>query len=173
MKHFIAYAAAACLLTGSAFAETFSLTVTNTMQEELLAPILVTGAENDGLLFSGSYVTPAAEHQILTGDPAQVVESIGMHGATVGHGMDGPPGVLLAPGASVTFDVDTQARSLRILAMVAPTKVPDNYVTNVVDIHTAMGTTVTLNRFDIGHDEGSMKDMLVSEGGATVMIAKK
>ncbi len=173
MKQLAAFSLATFLIAGAASAETFSVTVTNTLSDDLLAPIVVTSTENDSHFFSGSYVTPAAEHQILTGDPAQVVESIGMHGAAVGHGMDGPPGVLLAPGASVTFDVETEARSLRILAMVAPTKVPDNYVTNVVDIHTAMDTSVALNRFDIGHDEGSMKDMLVSEGGASVMIARK
>jgi hypothetical protein len=173
MNKFSIASLALILMSGTALAETFTVTVTNTLKDELLAPIVVTSAANDAHFFSGSYVTPAAEHQILTGDPAKVVASIGMHGAAVGHGMDGPPGVLLAPGASVTFDVDTEATSLRILAMVAPTKVPDNYVTNVVDIHTAMGTSVALNRFDIGHDEGSMMDRLVSEGGASVTIARR
>jgi hypothetical protein len=162
------------LSSAMSFADTYSITVTNTLSEELLAPIIVTDAANDAVFFTGNYVTAEAEEQILTGDPSQVVMALGEGNAAVGHGNDGPPGVLLAAGDSVTFEFETDATALRILAMVAPTMVPDNYVTNVVDIHASDEVTVMLHRFDIGHDEMSMDNMMVmSDGGATVVITRQ
>lgn len=49
---------AAMAITASA--ETYSITVTNNLDEELLAPILVTDASNDVEIFSAGYVTPEA-----------------------------------------------------------------------------------------------------------------
>ncbi len=144
------------LLASTAFAETFTVTVTNTLAGELLAPIVVTDAGNDGFFFKDGYVTAAAESQILTGDPAMIVEAIGADQVTVAHGSDGPPGVLLAPGGSVTFTVETDSTAWRILAMVAPTMVPDNYVTALADVSAGKEVTVELARYDIGNDEGTM-----------------
>ena len=48
----------------------YKVTVTNNLSEELFAPIVVTHASNDNLLFNGdNYVTMAAQTQILTGSP--------------------------------------------------------------------------------------------------------
>ncbi|MCJ8324917.1 MAG: hypothetical protein HRU29_09820 [Rhizobiales bacterium] len=173
MKKIILAAAFAAMISGTAFADTYSITVTNNLAEELLAPIVVTSTSNDGFIFNGSYVTPAAEEQILTGDPAKVVASIGADMVAVGHGLDGPPSVLLKPGASITFEFETDATSLRILAMVAPTMFPDNYVSNVVDIHATTETIVKLHRFDIGYDEGTKTNTRVSNDAATVVIIRK
>ncbi len=163
------------LLASTAFAETFTVTVTNNLTEELFAPIVVTDAGNDAFFFKDGYVTSAAESQILTGDPAMVVAAIGADQVTVGHGTDGPPGVLLAAGSSVTFTVETDSTAWRILAMVAPTMVPDNYVTALADLSVANEVTVELARYDIGNDEGTMMnapagDMMHSAG--TVKIVR-
>lgn len=149
-------AAALSLIAGMASAGEYTVTVTNNLEKELLAPILITNVANDSNIFMGSYVTPEAEEQILTGDPAMLAARIGPD-AMVGHGTDGPPGVLLAPGMSVTFDIKTDATAVRVISMVAPTMLPDTYVTNVVDL-SGGGDTVeaSLLRFDIGHDEGTM-----------------
>lgn len=169
-------AVATGLLASASFAQsmadTWTVTVTNNMADELLAPILITDAMNDDQIFDGKYVTPEAEEQILTGDPGKLAMRIGPD-AMVGHGTDGPPGVLLAPGKSVTFDITTSATSLRVLSMVAPTMKTDNYVSNVVDLHAMTMAGASLNRFDIGHDEGTKMSMLVSEGAATVSFEKK
>ena len=156
---------------GTAGAGSYTVTVTNNMDKELLAPILVTSAANDGEIFTMNYVTPEAEEQILTGDPGKLAARIGAD-AMVGHGMDGPPGVLLAPGKSVSFDIMTEATALRVIAMVAPTMVPDNYVTNVVDLHAGDKVETVLNRFDIGHDEGTMMNAMSGGAAATVTIEK-
>lgn len=148
-------AAALSLIAGMASAGGYTVTVTNNLEEELLAPILITNVANDGNIFMGSYVTPEAEEQILTGDPAKLAARIGSD-AMVGHGTDGPPGVLLAPGMSVTFDIETEATAVRVISMVAPTMLPDTYVTNVVDLTGADTIEAHLTRFDIGHDEGTM-----------------
>ena len=152
--------AALALAANAALAATYTVTVTNNMKEELLAPILITDARNDGEIFKMNYVTPEAEEQILTGDPAKLAARIGPD-AMVGHGSDGPPGVLLAPGKSVTFEITTEASSVRVLSMVAPTKVPDNYVTNVVDLHGMARAMADLARYDIGFDEKTMMTMAV------------
>jgi hypothetical protein len=173
MKKITIAAAFLVMTSGAAFADNYTITVTNNLADELLAPIVVTSTSHDIDFFDGVYVTPAAEEQILTGDPARIVERIGADMVAVGHGEDGPPGVLLAPGDSVTFEFDTDATSLRILAMVAPTMVPDHYVTNVVDIQAITEVTVVLDRFDIGNDEGTMTRTSVGTGAATVVITRQ
>ena len=126
---------------GAAFAEgmahSYEVTVTNTMKTELIAPVLVAGTENDSHIFAGKYVTPEAEVQVLTGDPKKLAARIG-EGAAVAHGEDGPPGVLLAPGKSLTFTVKTAAPEIRIFAMIAPTEKPDNFLTATVKLASAM-----------------------------------
>ena len=95
---------ALCLIIGlsaGAFAmdddKTKTITITNLMTEELLAPMLIIPTRYDKKIFKGAYVSDEAEHQILTGDPAMLVEVIGKKSKVV-HGTDGPPKVLLAPG---------------------------------------------------------------------------
>ncbi len=148
-------AAALSLIAGMAGAGGYSVTVINNLDQELLAPILITNVANDSNIFMGSYVTPEAEEQILTGDPGKLAARIGAD-AMVGHGTDGPPGVLLAPGMSVTFDIETDATAVRVISMVAPTILPDTYVTNVVDLTGGDTVEASLLRFDIGHSEGTM-----------------
>ncbi len=177
----LAAATAATVLAlgaGIAHAGTWTVTVTNNLKEELLAPILVTSAANDAEIFKMGYVTPEAEEQILTGDPARLAARIGAD-AMVGHGTDGPPGVLLAPGKSVSFAIETDATSVRVLAMIAPTKVPDNYVTGVVDLQGGKMIEAGLLRYDIGHDEKTMMidtamdAMGMQDAVATIRFEKK
>jgi len=163
------------LLASTAFAETFTVTITNNLEQELLAPVVVTDAGNDSFIFKDGYVTAAAESQILTGDPAMVVEAIGADQVTVAHGTDGPPGVLLAAGSSLTFTVETESTAWRILAMVAPTMVPDNYVTALADVSADHEVTVELGRYDIGHDEGTKMNTVAGDmmhSAATVKIVR-
>ena len=92
-----AFAAVVGLTTGVSLASshvTYEVTVTNNMDEELLAPVLVAPVSEDGKIFVERYVSPEAEHQILTGDPGMLAEAIG-DDAAVGHGMDGPPAFCL------------------------------------------------------------------------------
>lgn len=174
-------------MASTAAAGTYTITVTNNMQDELLAPVLVTDAANDKHIFAGDYVTAQAEEQILTGDPGALAKRIGAHApaghrANVAHGSDGPPGVLLAPGKSLTFVINTEAETARVLAMVAPTDVPDNYVTAVIDLkggamddnmmHGMLGDSVALARYDIGHDEGTKTITPVAGAFATVSITE-
>jgi hypothetical protein len=149
----------------------YKVTITNNLAEELFAPIVVTHASNDDLLFDDkNYVTEAAEHQILTGEPDELVAAIG-EGVAVGHGSAGPPGVLLPSGESVVIMFNGDATALRILAMVAPTllkddgtpRYPDNFVSAVADVPMDAPVTVPLSRFDIGYDEMTMDITLVDD----------
>lgn len=177
MRQVIRLTAAAAALAmmagaGGALAQmSYEVTVTNKMDKELLAPILVAPASYDGKIFVGNYVSKEAEHQILTGDPGMLAEAIGS-GASVGHGKDGPPGVLLGPGKSVSFSISTGTNKLRVIAMVAPTMYKDHYVTAVATLD-GKSMTVDLDRFDIGHDEKRMSIEPVAKAVATVAIGPK
>ena len=165
----------------------YKVTVTNNLADEYLAPIVVTHASNDSQLFTAdNYVTAEAQDQILTGSPAMVIGAIGEGDAVYGHGMEPKPDdaealVLLGPGQSVDVMFAQDATALRILSMVAPTMVPDNYVSAVADVADLMAgesITVPLSRFDIGYDEMTMDDMrlmeisLVGENSGTVTIER-
>jgi len=124
------------MMASPALAATYEIKVLNKMSGELIAPVLVADTKYDNKIFNGASVTAAAKVQVLTGNPAELAASIGA-GANVAHGMDGSAGVLLAPGKTVTFRFETEAKDLRIFAMVAPTMVPDNYLTAIFDLSTA------------------------------------
>lgn len=156
----------------------YRVTVTNNLPDELFAPIVVTHAHNDRLLFDGAnYVTREAQTQILTGNPEEVLARIG-DGAVRGHGtLPTPDGhnVLLGPEESVDIMFDGDASALRILAMVAPTLYDDHYVSAVADVADLMPgqfVLVPLSRFDIGYDEMEMDIRLVGENAGTVTIER-
>lgn len=140
-------------------AVTYTVEVMNDLSEsgEFFAPIVVTRVNDEHYLFDGTYVTEAAEHQILFGPPSMVIDAIAEGDAVFFHGDAGPPGVLLPAGESVSDMFETDATALRIIAMVAPTMVPDNYVSAVVNVTGLMMSgdyvMAPLTRFDIGHDE--------------------
>jgi pentapeptide MXKDX repeat protein len=155
----------------------YEVTVTNTMASELIAPVLTTGIDHDKAIFKGNYVTPEAEVQVLTGDPAKLAAAIGKD-VTIAHGEDGPPGVLLAPGKSITFTVTTEAKEIRLFAMVAPTEKPDNYLTTTIALEPGMdkGMAKAMDKGmeTAGMDKAmpaSMMDdtVMIPEGGASLM----
>jgi len=150
----------------------YEVTVTNTMAHELIAPILTTGTAHDGAIFKDHYVTPEAEVQVLTGDPAKLAAAIGKD-ATIAHGEDGPPGVLLAPGKSVTFTVTTEAKEIRLFAMVAPTEKPDNYLTTTIALEPGMemGMAKDTMAKDTMAMPAAMMDeaVMIPEGGHNLM----
>ncbi|MHA1553291.1 MAG: hypothetical protein ACTSU0_02650 [Alphaproteobacteria bacterium] len=179
MKKIVTSLSAAAFLSlaaSAAFAgmsETYQITVTNTSDSELIAPVLVASTAYDMEIFKDDYVTKEAEVQVLTGDPAMLAARIG-EGATVAHGEDGPPGVLLAPDKMLTFKVTTDAPEIRIFAMVAPTVTKDHYLTTTIMLSESGDGmySANLDRFDIGHDEESMERMMVDAtafGTVTVM----
>ena len=90
--------------------------------------------------------------------------------AMVGHGSDGPPGVLLAPGKSIKIEVSGgKSNVVRVIAMTAPTKVPDSYVSGLISLGMDSRPT-TLDRYDIGHDEGQKTTELVSADSVLVKV---
>ena len=159
----------ALMANGAALAHDYKLTITNMMNDELLAPVLVAPIRADKYMFTKGYVSAEAEHQILTGDPAMLKDKIGRK-AVVGHGSDGPPGVLLAPGKSISLTVSSCKGALRVIAMVAPTKVPDNFVTGTINLSSALPQT--LDRYDIGHDEGRKQTEHVGTGVVRLVVSE-
>ena len=93
---------------------------------------------------------------------------------TVAHGEDGPPGVLLGPGKTLTFEVMTSAPEIRVFAMVAPTVTKDHYLTTTFKFSESGDGmySANLDRHDIGHDEESMEDMMTDNAFGTVAIKK-
>ena len=154
----------------------YQITVTNGLSAEKLAPIVVARASDDDQLFtSDNYVTAAAEDQILRGWPCMVLDAIGEGNATSNHLTDMQPQCMeenkvtvAASEPSEPIMFDTNATALRILAMVAPSAVPDHYVSAVVNVAGLMsGESIMapLSRFDIGDDEGTMDIARVDDIG--------
>ena len=78
--------------------------------------------------------------------------------------------VLLAPGKSIKIKVSGgKSNVVRVIAMVAPTKVPDNYVSGLIVLGMDSRPT-TLDRYDIGHNEGRKTTELVSAGAVLVTV---
>ena len=178
MKKFSAALASVSMLSliaasgvfAAGMSQTYEVTITNTMASELIAPILTTSTVHDSAIFKGNYVTPEAEVQVLTGDPAKLAAAIGKD-ATVAHGKDGPPGVLLAPGKSITFTVTTDAREIRIFAMVAPTEKPDNYLTATIILDPGMEKSMDKGSMDKAMGSEMMDDtVMISESGHNLMV---
>lgn len=136
----------------------YTVTVTNSLAREKFAPILIVGDADDRKIWVGNYVSPEARTQFTTGNPGPLAGVLG--------GDQGQPGSL-AVGGSVTFSFKTTARKARITAMVHPDVTPDNYVTTLIDLRS--GSTATLERFDIGDDEGRKTVQKVGPAG-TVAI---
>ena len=149
--------------------QSYEVTVTNTMASELIAPILTTGTAHDKAIFTGNYVTPEAEVQVLTGDPAKLAAAIGKD-VTIAHGKDGPPGVLLAPGKSITFTLTTEAREIRLFAMVAPTEKPDNYLTATIALEPGMEKGIAKDTMAKAMPATMMDEaVMIPEGGHNLM----
>ena len=88
----------------------------------------------------------------------------------VGHGSDGPPRVLLAPKKSIKIKVSGgKSNIVSDIGMVAPTKVPDNYVSGLISLGMDIRPT-TLDRYAIGHDEGRKTTEVVSAGSVLVKV---
>ena len=188
MKKFSAALASASMLSliaasgaiAAGMSQSYEVTVTNTMSSELIAPILTTGTAHDNAIFKGDYVTREAEVQVLTGDPAKLAAAIGKD-VTIAHGKDGPPGVLLAPGKSITFTVTTEAKEIRLFAMVAPTEKPDNYLTATIALEPAMeksmdkGMTKAMDKgaMDKAMPAAMMDEaVMIPEAGGNLMAGK-
>lgn len=145
----------------------FAVEITNRLADEPIAPVLVAPTSHDHRIFTGDYVTAATEHQILTGDPARLAAAIGAE-ATVAHGMDGPPGILLAPGRSLIFEIPEYMEQARLIATVSPIHVPDNFVT--AEFWVRDGYRTRVDRYDIGHNENRYTVQRVDRGVASLRV---
>ena len=141
----------------------YTIEVMNDLSEKL-APIVVTRANDEHYLFDGMYVTDEAKDLILRGWPCMVTDAIG-EDAVSNHPtqpacVEENKVTVAAGESSEPILFDTDATALRIIAMVAPSMVPDNYVSAVVNVAALKmpGDYIMapLSRFDIGDDEMTM-----------------
>lgn len=156
-----AAALAACALqpekVGQAQGREYTVTVKNSLARERLAPILIVGDADDAKIWVGGYVSSEAHTQFTTGNPGPLAAVLG--------GDQGQPGKL-GVGEEITFTFRTTAKTARITAMVHPDYTPDNYVTALLHLR---GGSASLERFDIGDDEGRKTVVRVGPAG-TVTI---
>jgi hypothetical protein len=136
----------------------YTVTVKNTLAREKFAPVLIVGDADDRKIWVGQYVSAEARTQFTTGNPGPLAAALG--------GDQGQPGTV-GLGGEVTFKFKTNAGKARLTAMVHPDFTPDNYVTALVDLRA--GGTTSLERFDIGDDEGRKTVVKVGPAG-TVTI---
>lgn len=161
------------LAATTASAETYQVSFTNNLSEDHLAPVLITSTTNDKEIFSGDYVTAEAETQILTGDPARLARRIGLSGGRsfIAKSERNTSGPLLAPGATITYKITTDAKELRVLAMVAPSSKPDTYVTAVISLQGESSiNSKKLSLYDIGHNEGRRTRVSLDDDDAAKVV---
>jgi len=170
MKTLITAAALAACAASGAIAQDFKFTVTNNMAEDVIAPLIVLDAVKAApIMFTEEGgLTEAYISTILEGDPRPMNGK--MPDAVAGPvlGTSGPPGVLIGPGETASSDMFIFANVLRFYAKGDYTE-GDTVIQGVYDISAGPGT-VLLNRYDIGHDEGTMKMTLIDEGVVEVVI---
>jgi len=172
MKTIFTAAAFAVLGAVPTFAQDYNVTVTNLMPEgKIIAPIIVLDDAlsqpflfNEGGGLSEDFVTT-----ILEGDPRPMNGKIGAGVAGPVLGKSGPPGVLINGGETATTDLYLLSNTLRFYAKAGYAPGSDYVISGVFDI--AMGGgTVFLNRYDIGHNEGTNEVTLVEEAVVKVVI---
>ncbi|WP_439142999.1 hypothetical protein [Planktotalea sp.] len=164
-----AVALAACAATTAA-AQDYNFKVTNNLTEGVIAPLIVLDAVKAApIMFTDEgKMTEAYITTILEGDPRPMNGK--MPDAVAGPvlGKSGPPGVLIAAGETASADMFVFANVLRFYAKGDYTE-GDTVIQGVYDISAGPGT-VLLNRYDIGHNEGTMEMTLVDEGVVEVVI---
>ena len=169
MKTLMTATAIAVGLATTAFAQDYKITVTNN-SDTIIAPVIVLDAvkaspvmfKEDGTM-SDAYVKT-----ILEGDPRPMNGTMPEAVAGPVLGKSGPPGVLLAPGETASADMFIFANTLRFYAKGGYDE-GDWLISGVYDISTG-GGTVLLNRYDIGHSEGTNEITMNAEGVVEVVI---
>lgn len=169
MKTLIAATALVAGIASTASAQDYNVTVTNN-SDTIIAPLIVLDAvkaapvmfNEDGTM-SEAYVTT-----ILEGDPRPMNGT--MPDAVAGPvlGTSGAPGVLLAPGETASADMFIFANTLRFYAKGGYDE-GDWVISGVHDLSTG-GGTILLNRYDIGHTEGTNEITMNAEGVVEVVI---
>ncbi len=146
-------------ITGQTEGTEYKITITNILPNEKFAPILVVGDADDSKIWVGNYVSDEAYTQFTTGNNGPLAKVLG--------GDQGQPGKL-GIGDEISFSFKSNAKSIRITAMVHPDITPDNYVTTLVDLRS--GSSTQLQRFDIGDDEGRKTVQLVGPAGTVTIL---
>jgi hypothetical protein len=146
-------------VTGQTEGTEYKITITNFLPGEKFAPILVVGDADDSKIWVGDYVSDEAYTQFTTGNNGPLAKVLG--------GDQGQPGKLGA-GDEISFTFRSKAKTVRITAMVHPDITPDNYVTTLVNLES--GSTIELQRFDIGDDEGRNTVQLVGPAGKVTIL---
>lgn len=169
MKTLIAATALAVGIAANASAQDYNITVTNN-SDTIIAPLIVLDAVlaapimfNDDGTMSEAYVTT-----ILQGDPRPMNGTMPEAVAGPVLGTSGRPGVLLAPGETASADMFIFANTLRFYAKGGYDE-GDWVISGVYDLSTG-GGTILLNRYDIGHTEGTNEITMNAEGVVEVVI---
>lgn len=166
-------ASIALLATAPAFAADYNFKVTSMMPKgKLIAPlIIVDAAAAEPVMYKDGYLSDLFLETILKGDPRPMGMKLGAAVAGPVLGKSGPPGVQIDGGEVATNDLFVEANTLRFFAKGSYGPGEDTVITGVWDISMG-GGTLMLNRYDIGHSEGTKKITLVEEGVVKVEITE-
>ena len=165
-QHAIAAAvlAAAAALPAAAQAQSLSVEVTNLTHGIYFTPLLVAAHVADSHLFEvGNPASASLQAMAEGGDLSGLISDVAGIGATY---IDNPAAGLLAPGHSVTTDLDTTGTAntqLSVVSMLLPTN--DGFVgLNAITLPTEPGIyTYYLNAYDAGTEAN---DEIINGAGA-------
>ncbi len=164
-KHTLSSLSAACFLALSApiSAADFNITVTNLTNGSYFTPLIVAAHTDAADIFEvGTAASNELELMAECGDTSGLNALLAAASADI---IDNPAGGALAPGASTTFTLSTNANNtlLSLGAMILPTN--DGFVgLDAVELPTAGGVTYYLAGYDAGTE---INDEVQSAGCAT------
>lgn len=162
------------LFAHGATADTYLVTAQNLMPDEHITQYVMGPADKDAVYFEedGSLTLPA-RFLAVQGSPFLLLSALG-EGGLLGNGQDtigdwtGQTNHL----ETAEFEITTDARSLRIMAMVGPELEPDNYLMGLADLSHDDEITVPLRRYDLGMNEGTNQTTYIGDDDVIFTIRK-
>lgn len=154
-------------------AQDYHIRVTNMLPEgQTIAPLIVLDATlAEPFLFTDGKMSEDYVTTVLQGDPRPMNGKIGAGVAGPVLGKSGPPGVMIAGGEVAETDLFIESNTLRFYAKGSYGPGEDKVISGVHDISMG-GGTFFLNRYDIGHSEGTNEITLVDENVVKVEITR-
>jgi len=167
-------AAAALMIPTFATADTFQVAATNGMTEEHLTQLVIGAADQEQAFWDAEgTLTEDAQILALKGWPQFLALTLGEHGAI----LNGPDQIKDRPHQTLPLNALSDDFSLNtnefiIMAMVGTEVVPDHYLIGRFDMSEADTQTITLDRFDLGTEDGEAPQVLVGPSKVTVTLQR-
>lgn len=167
-------AAAALMIPNLAAADTFQVEATNGMSKEHLTQMVIGDVAQEAAFWNAEgTLTEDAQMLALKGWPQFLALTLGAHGAI----LSGPDQIddrkhQTLPLGTLSDDFTLEANEFILLAMVGTEIVPDHYLIGRFDMRETDEAQVTLDRYDLGTEDGEAPQVLLGPSEITVTLRR-